>query len=103
MSTDQLADVDPAALALVRIGAFLAPDPIPAEMLITEIPFAGSRPPELDALAAVLTNPIAAHRSLGRIGRYGLARVDEDLRLHRLTQAILRDQINAGQTVLCGR
>jgi DNA-binding SARP family transcriptional activator/tetratricopeptide (TPR) repeat protein len=94
LATDRLAEADPAALALVRIGAFLAPEPIPADMLTRPITATGSsRPPELEALTAVVTSPVAAHRSLGRIGSYGLARTDQGLQLHRLTQAILRDQL----------
>ncbi len=95
VSTDRLAEVDPAALALVRIGAFLAPEPIPADILIGSIVATDdSRPPELDALIVAVASPIAAHRSLGRVGCYGLARVvDRGLQLHRLTQAVLRDQL----------
>jgi tetratricopeptide (TPR) repeat protein len=94
VSTDRLAEIDPAALALVRIGAFPAPEPIPTDILTRSIVTAGDRPPELEALAAAVTSPVAAHRSLARIGSYGLARiVDCGLQLHRLTQAILRDQL----------
>ncbi|HEX6403536.1 MAG TPA: FxSxx-COOH system tetratricopeptide repeat protein [Pseudonocardiaceae bacterium] len=94
ISTDRLAEVDPAALALVRIGAFLAPEPIPPDMLI--LPIADTScypPPELEALTATVISPVAAHRSLGRIGNYGLGRLDSGLQLHRLTQAVLRDQL----------
>jgi len=97
VSTDRLAEVDPAALALLRIGAFLAPEPIPADVLTRPIaPTGDDQPPELAALAAVVVSPVAAHRSLGRLASYGLARVDRGLHLHRLTQAVLRDQVPAG-------
>lgn len=96
LSTDRLAQVDPPALALVRIGAFLAPEPIPADLLLGQLlPTGGSQPPELAALAVAVASPVAAHRSLARIGRYGLARIDRGLQLHRLTQVILRDQLTA--------
>ncbi|MGH3887081.1 MAG: FxSxx-COOH system tetratricopeptide repeat protein, partial [Pseudonocardiaceae bacterium] len=96
LSTDRLAQVDPAALALVRIGAFLAPEPIPADILTRPIAATGhSWPPELKALAAAVTSPVAVHRSLGWVGSYGLARTDRGLQLHRLTQAVLRDQLTA--------
>ncbi|MGH3898103.1 MAG: FxSxx-COOH system tetratricopeptide repeat protein [Pseudonocardiaceae bacterium] len=99
VSTDRLAEVDPAALALVRIGAFLAPEPIPADVLTVRITATGcNRPPELEALTAAVASPVAAHRSLGRIGSYGLARVDRGLQLHRLTQAVLRDQLTPDGT-----
>ena len=95
VSTDRLAEVDPAALTLVRIGAFLAPEPIPADMLTRPIPSIGSSQlPELEALGLAAASPVAAHHSLGRVGSYGLARiVDGGLQMHRLTQAILRAQL----------
>src|SRR5262249_54341804 len=95
LSTDRLAEVDPAALALVRVGAFLAPEPIPAEVLTGRVPSTGGWPVELEALASAVASPVAAHRSLGRGGRYGLARVEDGMRLHRLTQAVLRAQLAA--------
>jgi hypothetical protein len=100
VSTERLVQVDPAALALVRIGAFLAPEPIPTNVLTSRIAATGaSQPPELEALTAAVASPVAAHRSIGRIGSYGLARtVDCGLQLHRLTQAIVRDQLPADQT-----
>jgi hypothetical protein len=98
LSTDRLAQVDPAALAMVRVGAFLAPDPIPADLLTGQIPPPGeSPPPDLAALAAAVASPVAARRSLGRAGGYGLARTEGGLQLHRLTQAVLRDQLPTGQ------
>jgi hypothetical protein len=96
VATDRLAKVDQVALALVRIAAFLAPEPIPADVLIRPIAATGhSRLPELEALTAAVVSPVAAHRSLGRLSSYGLARVDRGLQLHRLTQAVLRDQLPA--------
>ncbi|MGH3874654.1 MAG: FxSxx-COOH system tetratricopeptide repeat protein, partial [Pseudonocardiaceae bacterium] len=92
LATGRLAEVDPVALALVRVGAFLAPEPIPADILTRPIATAG-QPPELAVLAAAVANPVVAHRSLGRIGSYGLARIERGLQLHRLTQAVLRDQL----------
>ncbi|MDQ3760572.1 MAG: tetratricopeptide repeat protein [Actinomycetota bacterium] len=72
VSTDRLAHVDPAALALVRIGAFLAPEPIRTDVLTHPIAATGcDRPRELEALTAAIASPVAAHRSLGRIGSYG--------------------------------
>jgi tetratricopeptide (TPR) repeat protein len=99
VATASLAEVDPAALGLIRTAAFLAPDPIPASLLTGHAPAADSRwPPELAALAAAVASPVAAHRSLGRVGRFGLARVDSrGLHLHRLTQVILREALPAGQ------
>ncbi|MGH4007489.1 MAG: FxSxx-COOH system tetratricopeptide repeat protein [Pseudonocardiaceae bacterium] len=99
LSTDRLAEIDPAALAMARIGAFLAPEPIPAELLIRAVTIDNGWPSELEMLAVTVASPVTAHRSLGRIGSYGLARiVDGGLQLHRLTQTILRDQLGADST-----
>jgi DNA-binding SARP family transcriptional activator len=95
LGTDRLAEADPVALALVRLAAFLAPKPVPADVLIRPVAVPCAAPPaELSALAAAVASPVAAHRSLGRIGSYGLARTDRGLQLHRLTQAVLRDQLS---------
>ncbi|MBV9142607.1 MAG: tetratricopeptide repeat protein [Pseudonocardiales bacterium] len=94
LATDQLAQTDPVALALLRIGAFLAPEPIPADLVTRPVAVAdGDLPPELATLTAAVASPVAAHRSLARIGSYGLARTDQGLQLHRLTQAVLREQL----------
>jgi hypothetical protein len=71
LSTEQLAALDPAALALVHVGAFLAPEPIPVEVLTGQVALPEPHPPPLAVLTTVVANPIAAHRSLGRIGRFG--------------------------------
>ncbi|MGH3993808.1 MAG: FxSxx-COOH system tetratricopeptide repeat protein, partial [Pseudonocardiaceae bacterium] len=64
VSTGQLAEVDPVALALVRIGAFLAPEPIPSDVPTRPIAAPGhSQPPELAALIAAVVSPVAVHRS----------------------------------------
>jgi hypothetical protein len=94
ISTDRLACADPAALALLRVAAFLAPEPIPAEVLTARVSCQGhGGPPELAALSAAVTSPVAAHRSLGTVGRYGLARVEDGFQVHRLTQAVVRSQL----------
>jgi hypothetical protein len=99
MSADRLAHVDPAALGFLRVGAFVAPDPIPVDLLTRRVrPADPGWPAELAAVAAAGSAPVAAHRSLGQIGRFGLARIDDrGMQLHRLTQAILRQTLPAGQ------
>src|SRR5262249_62353709 len=99
LATGRLAEIDPAVLAVARVGASLAPEsePTPAEVLTATVAPSGC-PPEMKTLAGAVASPVAAHRCLGRIGRYGLGRVDDGLRLHRLTQAVLRDQLDTDQT-----
>jgi len=99
ISMERLATTDGAAHALLRICAFLAPEPIPLELL-THRPAPGSDGDEdWDLIApwnAVLKRPIVWRRSIGRTADYGLARVTPDgIILHRLTQAILKDQLTA--------
>jgi hypothetical protein len=90
---DRLAREDPAAATLASLCAFLAPDPIPAEMFtraVRELP---------GDLAARVADPLAWRQTLARIAGQSLARVDHrGLQMHRLTQAILRDRLTPEQT-----
>ncbi|HEX6525826.1 MAG TPA: FxSxx-COOH system tetratricopeptide repeat protein [Streptosporangiaceae bacterium] len=92
ISHAKLAGEDPAAAELASLCAFLAPDPIP-EDLFTE---AGScLPGELAIRAA---DPLAWRQTLARLSRQSLVRIDHrGLQMHRLTQAILRDQLTPEQ------
>ncbi|MEV4759452.1 FxSxx-COOH system tetratricopeptide repeat protein [Micromonospora sp. NPDC049559] len=97
ISTDRLAAVDPAALAILRLCAFLAPEPVPVELVATIAQFEAA--PEDDTwglrpLATVIDKPLARRRSIGRLNDYGLAKVTEaGIVVHRLVQAVLRDQL----------
>jgi hypothetical protein len=76
------------AAQLASLCAFLAPEPIP-EDLFTSAP--SGLPGELAARAA---DPLAWRQTLAHLTRQSLARADQrGLQLHRLTQAILRDQL----------
>jgi TIR domain/Tetratricopeptide repeat/NB-ARC domain len=91
-AVDRLAAENPAAAELVRVCAFLAPEPEPVPPAAW---FAAAADQLPNALRARAADPVAFHRSLALISRRGLARVDRGgLRLHRLTQAILRDQLS---------
>jgi len=84
----QLAERDPAAAELASLCAFLAPEPIP-DYLFTRA--AGLLPGELAAQAA---DPLAWRQTLAHVSGQSLTRVDNrGLQMHRLTQAILRDQL----------
>ena len=85
VALQRLGDEDRAAVQLLRVCAALAPEPVPADIFITA-------PVRLlpEPLATVTGSTIALHRSIGRLGRYGLARIaDGTIQLHRLTHAIL--------------
>ncbi|MGB6455519.1 MAG: FxSxx-COOH system tetratricopeptide repeat protein [Streptosporangiaceae bacterium] len=88
MTAAQLAAHDPAAVELASLCAFLAPDPIP-EAMFTDA--AGLLPGRLAERAA---DPLAWRQTLAHLAEQSLVRVDHrGLQMHRLTQAILRDQL----------
>jgi hypothetical protein len=87
LSTEQLADKEPAAVELLQLCAVLTPERIPTSLLnasnvLTDGP-----------LAAVAGDPLTLGRMLRLIGRYGLARITDGIHLHRLVRAVLRDQL----------
>ena len=91
LTADRLERDDPAAAQLASLCAFLAPEPIPQD-LFTSAP--GQLPDGLDARAA---DPLAWRRTVAQLTRRSLVRADErGLVMHRLTQAILRDQPPSG-------
>jgi tetratricopeptide (TPR) repeat protein len=89
IATARLATCHPGAADLLRLGAFLGPEPIPIAWLEAA----------RDQLATLAVDPddiMWPQVALQPSARYGLARVDhETFQIHRLTQAILRD--HAGQ------
>jgi TIR domain/Tetratricopeptide repeat len=92
LTAGTLAHDDAAALEIAALCAFLAPGPVPANILATA---AGALPA---ALAARVATPSAWHHTAAVLARYGLAQAGEQgLRLHRLTQAILRDLLTPDQ------
>ena len=84
----RLAARDPAAAELASLCAFFAPEPVPADMFTAA---AALLPGELAAHAA---DPLAWRQTLTQLAGQSLVRVDHrGLQMHRLTQAILRDQL----------
>jgi tetratricopeptide (TPR) repeat protein len=87
VSLDRLTEGNKAALQLLQICAFFAPEPISRNL------FRASRdmtlPPELDE---ALRDPIKLGRAIRDIHRYALARIEhrsDTIQLHRLVQAVL--------------
>jgi tetratricopeptide (TPR) repeat protein len=92
LAMDSLRQADPAAEMLAALCAFLAPDPIP-EYLFTGAP--GQLP---DLLAGLVTDRLSWREALGRLMAHALVRIDKrGLQMHRLTQAIVRARLTAGQ------
>lgn len=82
----------PQAVELLRCLAFFGPDPVPRDIL--------SRSSGLTRrlLSTVLADPIMLTRTLGELERFALARMSTESRtiqVHRLVQALLRDQLEA--------
>ncbi len=89
---DRLAEEDQAAAELATLCAFMAPEPIPADLFTdaaTELPA---------DLADRAADPLAWRQTLGYLTRQSLARIDHhSLVMHRLTQAILRVRLSPDQ------
>ncbi|GIE24721.1 cytochrome c [Winogradskya humida] len=91
VALDRLATENPAALQLLQVCSFFAPEPIDRDL------FAGVR----DAMGAgeldeVLKNPTRLNQAIRDIQRYVLARIDHrgnSLQLHRLVRRVLQDSI----------
>jgi hypothetical protein len=92
LALDRLEAASPAALQVVRVCAFLAPEPVPAAWFTRA---AGKLPRPLRKTAA---SPVTWGQALARVSGQALARVDQQgLLMHRLTQAIIRTRLPAGQ------
>jgi hypothetical protein len=87
LAFDQLAAQEPAALDLLTLAAYLAPEPIPFTLLTAQ----ADRLP--DRLATAVGDPLVFAGLTRLLRRRGLARVGaSSLQLHRLVQAILRSR-----------
>ncbi|MEV4318257.1 FxSxx-COOH system tetratricopeptide repeat protein [Actinocrispum sp. NPDC049592] len=92
LSMDRLSTENQGAFVLLRVCAFLAPEPIPRTMFVNV--------PELPGFARLeetLRDPVQLSRAIRDINRYSLARVDQrtdTIQLHRLVQLALRVQLD---------
>ena len=91
LSFQQVEQQNPTAAEILCLCAFLAPNAIPESILTTGIEALG---PLLQGLA---DNPLAFNKAVAVLGAYSLVRRDvttHTLSLHRLVQAVLKDQMN---------
>lgn len=93
LSLERLRETDPAALHLLRVCAFFAPQPVPRRL------FYGARnlevPPELGEL---LADPVKLGRALRAVDQYALVKLDhrdESFRLHQLVQETVKLPLTA--------
>ena len=92
LALDRLEAMDPVAAQVVRVCAFLAPEPVPTEWFTNA---AQQLPGPLGTVAA---DPLAWGQTLAQIGGQALVRVDvQGLLTHRLTQAIIRARLSTDE------
>jgi transcriptional regulator with XRE-family HTH domain len=103
LALDRLRESEPAAVGLLRLLAFWAPEAIPLNLLLQPREALGGR---LDgdlvpALAPLLEDPLAASDAIGALRRYSLINLLADwlVSVHRLVQAVTADQMPDGQAV----
>lgn len=101
LALDRLHELHSPSADLVRICAFLAPEPVPADWFSIALLTAADRLP--GSLAASLADESEQARMLARLARSGLVRVEPTgLVMHRLTQAIIRTALPPEQaTGIC--
>lgn len=96
VSFERLRQSHPAALQLLQVCAFLAPEPIPRSLLTSSRDLEG--PAEL---LETLRDPIALSRTTRAINQYALGKMnhrDNTLSLHRLVQRVVTSQLSADET-----
>ena len=89
----QLRTEHPEALALLEACAFFGPEPI-SRRLFSGVPQAPASVPE--SLRNALSDPIKLNSAIREINRYSLAKLDHrnnTLQLHRLVQAVLKNEV----------
>ena len=98
LALSRLAGEAPAAAGLVRVLAFLAPEPVPLALLLAGEQAAGRLGPEVAAVVGpLLGDPVAAGDAITALRRYSLVSPAGDglVLVHRLVQAITRAQLPA--------
>jgi hypothetical protein len=88
----------PTAAGLLRLLAFLAPEPVPLALLLTSGQAAGLPGPEAAAgIGPLLGDPVAAGDAVSALRRYSLLSPAGDglVLVHRLVQAVTRAQLTA--------
>ncbi|MCI2420107.1 FxSxx-COOH system tetratricopeptide repeat protein [Saccharopolyspora sp. K220] len=95
VALSRLRSEHPAALELLRVCSFFGPTAINREV------FTRARSvPVPDSLREALADPIKFNRAIREISRYSLAKIDHrsnTLQLHRLVQAVLRNQVDEAE------
>ena len=100
LALSRLEDEDLSAAGLMRLLAFLSPEPVPLDMLLTNERPTGLIGPEVtDMIGPLLGDPVAVGAAIIALRRYSLVAPAGDglVLVHRLVQAITRAQLTADQ------
>ena len=98
LAVSRLGDEAPAAAGLLRLLAFLAPEPVPLDLLFSDAQIADELATGAAAVVRpLLGDPVAAWDAIAALRRYSLVSPAGDglVLMHRLVQAITRDQLSA--------
>jgi hypothetical protein len=88
LSLERLRDQDPAAVRLLELAAFLAPEPVPLTLFSDHAELLD------EPLRSAAADPDALADSVGALVGYSLARRSPDgFQIHRLVQAVIRHQL----------
>ncbi|MFA1539805.1 FxSxx-COOH system tetratricopeptide repeat protein [Actinomadura monticuli] len=94
LSVASLEEKLPEALDLLRYCAFFGPEPIPRDAFSRVVPGLSKQ------LSDLIADPIRLGRAIGELGRFALARLDipaRTLQVHRLIQALVRDELQESE------
>jgi len=97
LGLSRLADEAPGAVALLRLLAFLAPEPVPLPVLLDDAP---ADDPSVDATVGTLCGDlVVAGDAVAALRRYSLVALAGDglVLVHRLVQEVTRAQLPADQ------
>ncbi|MFI1101276.1 FxSxx-COOH system tetratricopeptide repeat protein [Streptomyces melanogenes] len=92
VSIERLKQRSPAAVRLLQLCAFFAPEPISANLLYSKEMIDALKPYD-----ATLQEKLVLGRVIREIGRFALAKVDQvgsSIQVHRLVQAVIRAQLS---------
>ncbi|MER6914693.1 FxSxx-COOH system tetratricopeptide repeat protein [Streptomyces sp. NPDC000594] len=92
VSIEKLKERSPAAVRLLQLCAFFAPEPISANLLYSKEMIDALKPYD-----ASLQEKLVLGRVIREIGRFALAKVDQvnnSIQVHRLVQAVIRAQLS---------
>ena len=88
LALERLSGADPAAVQLLELAAFLAPEPVPLSLIHDHAALLG------EPLRAAAADPDVLADTLGALVGYSLARRHgEGFQVHRLVQAVIRQQL----------